>query len=470
MKQIFSTTPGSAALQAGRSRTQGVKAGGTTGRSNNATPATATDSTVISPRGPQNDGNDKIDKSAEPATTAEKKAVVNGTNSFACELFSRVAAGKTGNLCLYPGTVATGLTQAMAGARGSTASQMAAALHLDKLPADRAQVAMGDVLDDVKAQSDITPDCQVRTASRVWTQAGMAVQPDFNRVTSENYHAEAGSVDFAGNTESARGDINAWVKKSTDDQIEELIPKGVLNANTRFVLTPVSTFKGLWETPFPPAAPGRFTTGSGNEVVAALMSRKGNFNYGTVRTGDANAGSCLRPQLDHGFAPAPDDVQVLELPFKGQGMSLVVLLPSDQKALDRLQSELTPAKLASWTSQMEPQTVSVTVPKFKVGSSLSLGDTLQAMGMEDAFNDNADFSGINGGRDLSLSHVIHCGVFEADEEKAQGAGATAVIGQTRSISRDPIFRADHPFVFVLRNNVSGAIEAMGRVDDPTQAP
>jgi serpin B len=175
-----------------------------------------------------------------------------------------------------------------------------------------------------------------------------------------------------------------------------------------------------------------------------------------------------------GYAEFPD-LQVLELPYAGDEISMVVLLPRVVDGLGKLEALLTMENLASWTAGLPTQKVRVFLPKFTATSEFSLADTLAAMGMPDAFDINrADFSGMDGKRDLSISKVIHKAFVKVDEEGTEAAAATAVTvmfgGMTPMHSPPiPTFRADHPLLFLIRDNRTGSILFLGRITNPTES-
>ena len=272
---------------------------------------------------------------------------------------------------------------------------------------------------------------------------------EFLALAKSNYDAGLNPVDF-GNSEAARKTINDWVEKQTNEKIKDLLPAGAIDSLTRLVLTNAIYFKGTWAKQFDPKSTydGQFWANGKDAVKAPLMHQSGEFN----------------------FYDSPD-LKAVELPYSGQGLSMLVLLPTQCAGLADLEKKLTPEQLAKWTEQMKPtKELSVTLPKFKFTSEFSLKDRLSALGMKDAFNpDKADFSGMNGGKEeVYLSAVIHKAFVEVNEEGTEAAAATGVVVKARAVRVTPTFIADHPFVFLIRDNKSGAILFLGRVADPTK--
>jgi serpin B len=257
-------------------------------------------------------------------------------------------------------------------------------------------------------------------------------------------------VDFKGATEAARLTINQWVEQKTQDKIKDLLQPGALESNTRLVLTNAIYFKGDWITQFDKAQTKNedFYLAPTKTTTAPLMHRESNFRY-----------------FDGGT------FQLLEIPYKSQDLSMVILLPKDRSGLTGLEQSLTAANMQQWLSQLSlVPNIIVTLPRFKSTRQFALGSTLRAMGMAEAFNGRADFSGMTGHRDFAISEVIHKAYIDVNEEGTEAAAATAVTMMAmamRAAQPPPVFRADHPFVFLIRDNRSNSILFMGRMADPT---
>jgi serpin B len=257
-------------------------------------------------------------------------------------------------------------------------------------------------------------------------------------------------VDFVTAAEAARKTINDWVENQTNSKIKNLIPEGVLDSMTRLVLTNAIYFKGNWARQFKKERTQNvpFTLLNGNKVDVPMMSQTADFNY--IQT---------------------ESFQGLELPYVNNELSMIILLPKNSNGLPELEGTVTINNLSKWLNELRKREVIVFVPKFKMTSQFGLADVLKAMGMTNAFvPDVADFSGINGKRDLFISAVIHKAYVEVNEEGTEAAAATGVVMKLTSAgpTQTPVFRADHPFLFVIRDNHSGSILFIGRVMNPNQ--
>jgi serpin B len=240
------------------------------------------------------------------------------------------------------------------------------------------------------------------------------------------------------------------VESKTQQKIKELIPQGVLTVLTRLVLANAIYFKGDWAVQFDGKATAKapFHVAPGETVEAPLMSQKNQFGYAEL-----------------------GELQVLALNYKGKALSMVVLLPKKPDGLAALETSLTPANLEKWTRNLPAREVQVFLPKFKMTSQFRLNEKLRALGMTDAFDESkADFSGLDGRKQyLFITAVLHKAFVEVNEEGTEAAAATAVVIGLRSAPARPlVFRADHPFLFLIRDNRTGSILFLGRVVDPAK--
>jgi len=378
-----------------------------------------------------------------PQVKTDKAAVVKGNNEFAFDLYGKLRQEK-GNLFLSPYSISTALAMTTTGARANTLTQMEKTLRFP-VEQDRLHPAFSALQRDTKAGKGY----QLSVANALWCQVNYAIRDDFLKTNETYYGGKPTGVDFAGKTEEARQTINTWVEKQTQDKIKELLKPKVLDSDTRVVLTNAIYFKGDWNTKFKKEATREapFLLTSGQKSTAPLMNQKGKFKY-----------------LDGG------DFQALEMPYVGKELSLVAFLPKQVDGLPEFEKQLTEANLSRWLGGMRERDVEVAFPKFKVEAGFSLKEVLQGLGMSDAFQGGvADFSGINGKKqDLHISAVIHKAFVDVNEEGSEAAAATAVVitRESAPAERDPVFRADHPFLFLIRDNRSGSILFLGRLVEP----
>lgn len=369
-----------------------------------------------------------------------------GNNAFAWDLYGKLKAGE-GNLFFSPYSISACLAMTYDGARGTTASQMAQALHFSK---DQAQLAssFGELQRQLNAIEE-KKAIQLSIANGLWAQQGHPFRPEFLDLARKTYQAQVNQVDFTTQAEPVRREINDWVSQKTNRKIENLLQPGTVEAMTRLILVNAIYFKGKWTQPFNPTntAGAPFTVAGGQKVQAPLMHLEAEFNYAEG-----------------------DGVQLLELPYAERDLSMVVLLPKEVNGLQTLERKLNGQTLQSWLTRGHTQKVKVFLPKFKLTAQFELGKTLGELGMKDAFTSAADFSGMDGARDLFISAVVHKAYADVNEEGTEAAAATATMMRALAMhpEPEPTFRADHPFVFLIRDTHSGSILFLGRVVNPTK--
>jgi serpin B len=373
---------------------------------------------------------------------ADLRQVVEGNNRFAFDLYRELGAGGSGNLFFSPTSISVALAMTLAGARGDTEQAMTAALRLPE--GSGVHPAFGSLM---AAFNDRGGDAyQLHVANRLWVHTGTRLLPQYLELTRRHYGAEPASVDYVRKTEEARLAINTWVAERTADRIRDLVPPGALDRMTRLVLTNAVYFKGTWLKQFEKAATqnATFHVSVGEQVEVPLMVQSCHCRYGE------------QPGL-----------QIIELPYKGGELSMVVLLPKEIDGLKELESRLSPGILEPWLSSLTQREVMVYLPRFRMESEFQLEQSLAKLGMGSAFSPDADFSGLDGTRELYLSAAIHKAFVEVNEEGTEAAAATAVVVRAASAAAPPpLFRADRPFVFMIRHQPTGSILFLGRVVRP----
>lgn len=383
---------------------------------------------------------------AQVKNTSDIKTVVEGNNLFALDLYGQLKQAE-GNLFFSPCSISTALAMTYAGARGNTEEQMAHTLHF---PLDQRQTthpAFADLQSELNAIQE-KGDIDLSMANALWVQKDYIFLKEFLGLIEKHYGATLHSVDFKRACEATRRKINAWVEQKTRNKIKDLIKPDVLDPLTRLVLTNAIYFKGKWRYQFKKdnTEDGIFRPAKGSQVNVPMMSLRHEFKY-----------------MEN------DTLKILELPYIGDDLSMVVLLPAKVDGLPRLEAVLSKEKLNAWIGSLSPREVFVFLPKFKITSQFSLGKTLISMGMSDPFCAKADFSGIDGTKDLFISAVIHKAFVDVGEEGTEAAAATAVVMRLTSAapSACPVFLADHPFIFLIRDNRTGGILFIGRIINPS---
>ncbi|WP_433936031.1 serpin family protein [Sorangium cellulosum] len=375
-------------------------------------------------------------------------AFADANAAFAQRLYGKLAA-TTGKLFFSPASISTALAMTYAGARGETAAQMAKTLEFTLAPEALHPAFGGLVKELTQATGPKAPE--LRIANRLWGQAGLPIEPAFQSTTEQHYGAGIELVDFKRAHEQARARINQWVEQQTNAKIKDLMPPNSVTALTRLVLTNAIYFKGKWATPFDKKA-------TKNEPF-------------TVKPGAAPAVPMMRKTLQAKLGKTAD-AAVLELAYEAQNperpLAMVVILPTQVDGLPQVEQRLSAGQLKGYVDALEPARVDVALPRFKMTAEFELSKALIELGMPLAFDDvKADFSGITRAEPLFISQVRHKAFVEVNEEGTEAAAATGVAMATRAAPAPPeVFRADHPFAFLIRDVATGAVLFMGRVTDP----
>jgi serpin B len=376
--------------------------------------------------------------SAIPETGPSKKEIqwrVDGDCAFALDLYRELLKDpsrqeQSDNLCFSPHSLSVALAMTWAGAKEETARQMAQVLHLTRPPEDEHQ-----------AFARLSQD--LNSAKALWARKGLSLLPDYCDLIQKTYGGNANELDFRNARDKARKIINAWVQEKTNGKIEELIQAGDLAAITELVLTNALYFKGNWASQFnrDNTKPRPFHLSNEKAVQVPMM-------YQMLRCG-----------LYWGKG-----LKILKIPFEGGNRSMVIFLPSAKDGLPHLERGLSVEKINGWLAEMRDQEVGIYLPRFRADSRFYLKETLAAMGMPAAFSsERADFSGMTGWKGLFIDQVIHQARIEVDEAGAEAAAGSAVVLK----KGPPAFVADHPFLYLIRNDQTGSILFMGRVKDPS---
>ena len=378
------------------------------------------------------------------SVTPASKSAAKSSNQFAVDLYHQVRI-QEGNLFLSPASISTALAMTHAGAAGVTKAEIAKVLHLE--PGQHTDAGFA-VLMELLNSSGNRNGYQLNTANRLWGASDAQFETPFLQLVRDRYHAPLESLDF-GKSQQARETINRWVLDQTRGRIADLIPQGMLNAQDRLVLTNAIFFQGGWQHEFEPSAtkPAPFHVSPDVTVETPMMFQQESFSY----TEDAIA-------------------QVVSLPYRGHDVSMLVVLPKGRDELKKLEDQLTEARLSGWLQSLTAdRPVRLHLPRFQLASLFQLADMLEAMGMTTAFKDSADFLAMSKSESLKILQVIHQANVDVDEKGTEAAAATAVVMAPTASPFAPepkqpvVFRADHPFLFLIRENRSGVILFLGRV-------
>lgn len=370
-------------------------------------------------------------------------ASVQGNSAFACDLYKKIRSDNS-NLFFSPYSISAALAMTYAGARSETEQQMAETLHF-ALPQERLHPAFNAL--DLALASEGNENFRLDIANALWGQVGYYFRSDFLDLLATNYGAGMWLVNFIEDAERARIKINDWVSEHTENKIENLLPPGAVDSLTRLVLTNAIYFHASWLVPFSESATEEdtFTLLDNSEVTVPMMSQEASFRYAEG-----------------------EGYKAVELSYSDKDTSMLIILPALEN-FNEFEMTLNAERVSEIVENLVSTEVSLKMPKFEFEKSLALGQMLQEMGMSAAFDPYmADFSGIDDNRDLYITNVLHKAFISVNENGTEAAAATAVIIGTTALPPPPIeISIDHPFIFMIRHNSTGAILFLGRVLDPT---
>jgi serpin B len=372
-----------------------------------------------------------------------------GNREFAFDLYQSVRH-EEGNQFFSPYSISVALAMTYAGARGDTEMQIKETMNFS-LPQDRLHPAF-NALDQTLAQRGNEAEgkdnqgFRLNIVNAIWGQAGYEFLIEYLDTLAMNYGAGIRLLDFVGDPEGSRNTINKWVSEETEGRIEELIPRGIIDGLTRLVLSNAINFNAAWEYPFEESwtEPGVFRMLTGEQVEVPMMKQVKGFAYGSG-----------------------DGYQAVELPYSGRELSMLILVP-DMGRFDEFENSLDREVVENIIDRLAQRQVALRMPKFEFEKRLGLAETLSAMGMPAAFSMQADFSGMDGTRDLFIQDVIHQAFVSVDEAGTEAAAATAVVMalKSRPIEEPVELNIDRPFIFLIRDIQTDTVLFLGRVVDP----
>lgn len=385
--------------------------------------------------------------------------------AFAAALHAKLRA-QAGNLFYSPASVRIAMAMAAAGARGATATELHHGLSLP--PGDAANTALGDELASWAALATppqpstraADPQLQkwqqqelehkrvvLRVVNRLWAQAGHQFRQEFLQILRDDYRAPLGTVDFR--HDAARVAINQWVSDATEHKIKELL-KNAIAPDTKLVITNAVYFKAHWTDEFNASLTKDepFFAAGGKQPKVPLMRRTGYLHLARL-----------------------DGAMMAELPYGEGRLVMDIVLPDARDGLARVEDAYAKGAFATWAARLAPARVELVMPRFRTSSSFELAEALGGMGMARAFKyPDADFSGIDGTHDLFIGRVVHQAFVDVDEHGTEAAAATAIemrAGAAMPTEPPVVFRADHPFLFFIRDTKTGTVLFAGRLADPS---
>lgn len=371
------------------------------------------------------------------------QSITDGNNQFAINLLHKLA-NSTGNSFFSPYSISTALFMTTAGARGQTEKQMLDVLKHNNNTAEYHQ-SFADHLAKVEKKEKI----QLNIANSIWMQKGFNFLPAYTSMLEKVYKSKMNECNFAANPDAEAKKINKWVEGKTKNKIKDLIKPGVLKPITKMVLVNAIYFYGAWDKEFPKenTAKDKFYMNNNSTTEASFMNHEYKMLYSTDM-----------------------DFELVSIPYMKGEASMLIFLPKSKGKFEEALKSLNFEKYTALTRALLTQKVNLSIPKFTMTSEFELGKTLTEMGMPLPFTDAADFSGMNGKKDLKIDKVIHKAFVDVSEKGTEAAAATAVVMVGKSAVLDPekviYFKADHPFIFMIRDNATDQILFTGVVNKP----
>ena len=384
-----------------------------------------------------------------PTPPVDWQELVQGNSTLAFDLYRQLRQGND-NLFYSPYSISLALAMTYAGARGETAQQLAQALHFT-LSQENLHPAFNalDLLLAARGKDAAGKDGQgfrLHIVNALWSPKDYVFRPAFLDLLAENYGAGLRLLDFA-QTEQARATINQWVAEQTENKIQDLLPKGSPDGLTRLVLTNAIYFNAAWEHPFETefTQDGAFHLLDGSEITVPMMRQGETLNYAEG-----------------------EDYQAVELPYNGEELSMVILLPQSGQ-FTAFEEKMDSTGVQAILDGMSQTMVALSMPRFQIESGFSLVGALSALGMTDAFQQDADFSGMQDGNEpLFIGDLVHKAFVAVDEAGTEAAAATAVRMVGGAPQKPTEITVDHPFIFLIRDIHTGTILFVGRVVNPAQ--
>jgi len=367
------------------------------------------------------------------------KRIVEANNKFALEFYQKINE-KDKNVFYSPYSIFSALAITYEGARGQTAEEIKNIFYFpDDMKPNFARI-YNEINKGYK-------DYELRTGNALWVQYDYPILDEYKNITEKFYGAKASNLDFVKENEKSRQTINKFIEEQTGGKIKELIKK--LDSKTRVVITNAIYFKGNWLFEFDKEKTRKqnFWINENEKVEVDMMFLNPKSLKEVPKLNYADLGS----------------IKILELPYKGEDISMLIILPDKLEDIEPITVE----KLKEWKSQMKEEVLDgIYIPKFELTKRYELKEVLSDMGMKCAFSDCADFSGIDGIGNLFITSVIHQAYVKVDEKGTEATAATAVIIAESAMVEPKIFKADHPFVFIIQKRDTGQILFLGKIINP----
>ena len=381
----------------------------------------------------------------------QEGTVIETINDFGFDLlkiFNQDQELKDANIFYSPTSIVVSLAMVFLGSRGNTADQIAKVLKWYSYEFEDVHLALKS-LQEAIAESEHS-NLELKIANRIWGHEHLDETAEYKESSLAFYNTPIAKADFKESYERAREEINQWVEQNTGRKIKGFLPPGAVNQDTRLALINAIYFKGAWLHAFEREktyhAPFHTSGDRENVFEVEMMSRTSKHSY---------------------FVDNEHNCQIIELPYSGDDVSMLIILPNKISGVSRLEQMINAEVMAQWIMLLENTTVKVSIPQFILSQHFELKEVVSNLGISDLFEPHlADLSGLTSVESLYVSHIIHKAHVDVNEKGTEAAAATGVIMQKRSLDMYPEFYADHPFLFVIYHKSTNAVLFVGRVTRP----
>jgi serpin B len=364
-------------------------------------------------------------------------------NQFTMELYHQLRKEPV-NMFYSPLSISSAFAMTYAGAKGETANQMKQTLHFGP----NNETFHSQYADLTKLLNKEKEELSLSLANAVWLQTGLNLNNNFSETITQHYGAGLKRTSFADDPAGSQERINKWVADKTNDKITDLLPRSAIKRSTQMILVNALYFKGAWQNPFKKEQTKEDTFYVFEKCVTKTQM--------------------MNQQLTTAYYE-DDLAQVVELPYKGGDVSFVLLLPKKRFDILSVEKHFNEQVYQAYLQKMQRTRVKLSMPKFKMERSYSLAEPLQKLGMTQPFTSNADFSGMTDETKLMIDKVLHKTFIDVNEEGTEAAAATAItMVKSSMVTNHATVEANHPFLFLIKDNKTSAILFMGRIMDPNE--
>ncbi len=371
-----------------------------------------------------------------------RKLISKNNNKFAINLYKQLANKENRNVFFSPFSIYVALSMIYNGAKNSTKQQMQKVLNF-YVPKNKLPYAFKNILNNLQTNNSKLYILDI--ANAIWIQKNFHIDKTFTQTIYNYYDSQLFIEDFKKHKYQTINSINQWVSKKTNKKIQKLILSEDISPFTRLLITNAIYFKGNWASKFKKkhTKTGKFYISNNRYVTIPIMYQEGNFDYLDLR-----------------------NLQIISLPYVGNKISMLIILPKQKMGIYNIEKILTASSLTYWLSHLHKRQVHLYLPRFKLNDRYYLKSILSRLGMPDAFTNKADFPGITGKKNLKISKIIHQAYIKVNENGTEATAATAVVSKLTCVFMPTIFRADHPFIFLIIYRKMHTILFIGRLINP----